>query len=42
MLAGKPEDPITHHPPIWWMALCYGGGFFALIAGIAAAILITD
>lgn len=42
VLAGKPENPTTHHPPAWWMVLCYGGGFFAFVVGIIAAIMITD
>jgi hypothetical protein len=42
VLAGKPVNPSSQHPPAWWMVLCYGGAFFAFIVGIIAAIMITD
>lgn len=42
VLAGKPVNPTSQHPPAWWMVLCYGGAFFAFIVGIIAAIMITE
>jgi hypothetical protein len=42
VLAGKPVNPSSQHPPAWWMVLCYGGAFFAFVVGIIAAIMITD
>jgi hypothetical protein len=42
LLAGKPMNTSSGHPPAWWMVLCYGGAFFAFVVGIIAAVMITD
>lgn len=42
VLAGKPVNPTSQHPPAWWLVLCYGGAFFSFVLGIIAAVMITD
>jgi hypothetical protein len=42
MLAGKPVKPGTHTQPGWWLVGMFAGCFFALVAGIVAAVMITE
>lgn len=42
VLAGKPVKPGTGQQPGWWLIGMYVGAFFALVAGVIAAIFITD